>query len=133
MTKNKGILSIENLIARYNGNVILDNINLNVDKGEICCVIGEEGSGKSTLLKAITQQIQHTGTIKYHGKILNKIPTSNMNNLGIDFISQGGNILKGFTVEEHIKLALSGKLKVETELIWNEIENSFLQIKKNRK
>lgn len=133
MTKNNDILSIENLIAGYNGNVILDSINLNVDKGEICCVIGEEGSGKSTLLKAITQQIHHTGTIRYHGKILNKLSTSDMNILGIDFITQGGNILKGFTVEEHIKLALSGKPKVEIELIWNEIENSFLQIKKLRK
>lgn len=133
MTKNDDILIIENLIAGYNGNVILDSICLNVIKGEICCVIGEEGSGKSTLLKAITQQIPHKGTIRYHSTILNKIPTSDMNNLGIDFISQGGNILKGFTVEEHIRLALSGKPKVEIELVWHEIENSFLQIKKLRK
>ncbi len=126
------ILSINNLIAGYNGNVILDNISLNVDKGEICCVIGEEGSGKSTLLKAIIQQIPHIGMIRYHDKILNEIPTSDMNNLGIDFISQGGNILKGFTVEEHIKLALLGKPKLEIKLIWNEIENSFPHIKKLR-
>ncbi|MBN1185151.1 MAG: ATP-binding cassette domain-containing protein [Bacteroidales bacterium] len=133
MAKNDDILNIENLIAGYNGNIILDSISLNVYMGEICCIIGEEGSGKSTLLKAITQQIPHRGTIQYYGKILNKIPTSDMNNLGIDFISQGGNILNRFTVEEHIKLALSGKSKVEIELIWHEIESYFIQIKKLRK
>lgn len=133
MTNNDNILIIENVIAGYNSYVILDSIRLNVNKGEICCVIGEEGSGKSTLLKAITQEIPYKGIIQYQNAILNNIPTSDMTKLNIDFISQGGNILKGFSVEEHIKLAMTGNSKAEIELIWHEIDLFFPQIRKIRK
>jgi ABC-type branched-subunit amino acid transport system ATPase component len=133
MTSNDTILTIEKLTAGYNRKVVLDGINLNVQKGEICCVIGEEGSGKSTLLKAITQQIPHGGIIRYQQTLINNIKTSDMKNLGIDFINQGGNILKGFSVEEHILLALSDKPQNERLLIWQEIENSFIQVKKIQK
>lgn len=125
MSNEGNILSIENLTASYNGKPVLHELNLQLQKGEICCVIGEEGAGKSTLLKAITQQIKSSGKISYNGTDLSKVPTTKMVRYGIDFIAQGGNILNGFTVEEHICLALSERSTVEASIVWKEIEQTF--------
>lgn len=125
MDKKTNILSIENLTASYNGKPVLYELNLQLQKGEMCCVIGEEGAGKSTLLKAITQQIKSKGKIAYNGKDLSKVPTTKMIKQGIDFIAQGGNILNGFTVEEHICLSLSERSESEKRIVWKEIEQLF--------
>lgn len=46
-------LICKNLNLGYNGNVILENLNFSIEKGEYLCVIGENGTGKTTLMKAI--------------------------------------------------------------------------------
>jgi len=125
MSNEANILSIKNLTASYNGKPVLHELNLQLEKGEICCVIGEEGAGKSTLLKAITQQIKSNGKINYNETDLSKVPTINMVKQGIDFIAQGGNILNGFTVEEHICLSLSERNETEKRIVWKEIVETF--------
>ena len=52
MKNNKNpIISVQNLVAQYGENVILDGVNLEVFKGEILVVLGGSGCGKSTLLR----------------------------------------------------------------------------------
>ena len=45
------IINVTNLSARYDEEVILENISLDVYKGEILVILGGSGCGKSTLLK----------------------------------------------------------------------------------
>lgn len=47
------MIKIENLNVYYDGKIALDNISLNINKGDYISIIGENGSGKSTLIKAI--------------------------------------------------------------------------------
>jgi ABC-type branched-subunit amino acid transport system ATPase component len=125
MSSQENILRIENLSAGYDGKPVLQELNLTLRQGETCCVIGEEGSGKSTLLKAITHQIKSSGKIIYNGIDLSAVPTAQMTTHGVDFIAQGGNILKGFTVDEHISLALSEKRADQKRRVWQEVERTF--------
>jgi len=128
MRNEANIVSIENVVAGYNGRPVLQGLNLSLRKGEICGVIGEEGAGKSTLLKTITQQLRNNGKISFNGTDLSSIETARMIRHGIDFIAQGGNILNGFTVEEHIFLALLGKNESKKSMGWKEIEKTFPRI-----
>jgi polar amino acid transport system ATP-binding protein len=47
------MVRMEDVHKRFGDNVVLDGIDLNVEPGEVLCVIGPSGSGKSTLLRCI--------------------------------------------------------------------------------
>lgn len=53
MKSKKKIVEVKNLKKQYGDNVILKNINLHIDRGEVVSLIGPSGSGKSTILRCI--------------------------------------------------------------------------------
>ena len=55
---NNTIISIKNVSISYTNNLILENINLEINKGDFIYLIGETGSGKSSLLKALYKGIE---------------------------------------------------------------------------
>jgi len=61
------IVEIRNLTVKYDGHVILNELNFYINSGEIVAIIGPNGSGKTTLLKAILGLIPHQGEVKIFG------------------------------------------------------------------
>lgn len=62
------IIEIQEVSKSFKNNLVLDNINLKINKGEIISFIGENGSGKSTLIKMIAGLIyQDKGAIRING------------------------------------------------------------------
>ena len=51
--ESEKIIELKNLKKQYGDNVVLKNINLYVDRGEVVSIIGPSGSGKSTILRCI--------------------------------------------------------------------------------
>jgi len=66
MSEDK-IVEIRNLTVKYDGHVILNELNFHINSGEIVAIIGPNGSGKTTLLKAILGLIPHQGEVKIFG------------------------------------------------------------------
>ena len=63
------ILELKNLTMRFGGVTALDNVDLDVFKGEICALIGPNGAGKTTVFNVITGVYQATaGEIIFEGK-----------------------------------------------------------------
>lgn len=62
------LLEIKNLKKSFDNNVVLRDISLKVNKGEVLSIIGPSGSGKSTLLRCITNlEKPDIGEIKFEG------------------------------------------------------------------
>ena len=62
------LLEIKNLKKSFGDNVVLKDISLSVDKGEVLAIIGPSGSGKSTLLRCITDlEEEDSGEINFEG------------------------------------------------------------------
>ena len=62
------LLEIKNLKKSFNDNVVLKDISLSVEKGEVLAIIGPSGSGKSTLLRCITGlEEEDSGVIDFDG------------------------------------------------------------------
>ena len=62
------LLEIKNLKKSFGDNVVLKDISLKVDKGEVLSIIGPSGSGKSTLLRCITGlEEEDSGIIDFEG------------------------------------------------------------------
>ncbi len=63
------VIEIRHLQKSFGGNEVLRDISLDVNKGEVVCIIGSSGSGKSTLLRCINLLEDPTaGEITYHGE-----------------------------------------------------------------
>lgn len=66
-------VKIENLGVKKGDHVILHNISLTANHGEILALIGRNGAGKTTLLKALMNRINHTGKITFFNSEGNEI------------------------------------------------------------
>lgn len=108
------IIEVHNLRKVYRmGNekiVALNNVNLEIEKGEICCLFGTSGSGKSTLLNMLAGLEKPTkGTIeikKFHIEKLNETQLATFRQKYIGFVFQSYNLIPTLTAQENVALPL---------------------------
>ena len=104
------MIQFTNVFMTYpSGNKALQNINLNIDKGEMAYISGRSGAGKSTLLKLINLIDRHTrGQIIVKGQNLEKIKNNRIpifrRNIG--FIFQNHRLLNDRTIFDNVALPL---------------------------
>ncbi len=110
----KPLIEIKNLRKVYRmGNekiVALDNINLTINQGEICCLFGTSGSGKSTLLNMLAGLEKPTsGDIFIKNKNIAKLDETQLaifRQKYIGFVFQSYNLLSSLTALENVALPL---------------------------
>ena len=61
----KVTFKMKNISKSYNSNLVLENINLEINKGEKIAFVGKNGEGKSTLAKIIVNEIEYEGMTHY--------------------------------------------------------------------
>lgn len=65
------MIKVKHLSKKFGNLEVLKDINLDINEGEVVCIIGPSGSGKSTFLRCINQLERPTGgTVQYEGKNL---------------------------------------------------------------
>lgn len=69
------MLSIENVSFAYESETVLDGISLEIETGEVVCLLGESGSGKTTLLRIVAGlETGYRGNVKLDGQSIDNIP-----------------------------------------------------------
>ncbi|MFW2599528.1 ABC transporter ATP-binding protein [Aliarcobacter butzleri] len=112
------MIKVVHLTHYYNKDLALENINLQINKGEFICLVGESGSGKSTLLSLLSTLLKQTsGRLFFEGKNYKDIEDiDSFRRTNIGFIFQFHYLINYLTVKENIKLA---KEKATHEEIYN--------------
>ena len=101
------MIKVRNLTHYYNKDLALENINLEIKKGQFIAIIGESGSGKSTLLSILSTLLKPTsGEIIYEN--INYKDIKNIDDFrreSIGFIFQFHYLINYLSVKENINLA----------------------------
>lgn len=118
---SKYILEMKNITKRFPGVVALNNVSLQVEHGEIHCLVGENGAGKSTLMKVLSGVYpfgEYTGDILYDGEIQKFFNISDSEKIGIAIIYQELALVPEMTIYENI--FLGHEIKRGRLIDWNE-------------
>ena len=93
------MIEIKNLSKNFGDLKALDDVNFEVNKGELFGVIGQNGAGKSTLFRSMMNFYDHfDGEILYEGKKMSKVPLEK-----IGFLPEERSLSPKKTIREEIK------------------------------
>ena len=118
-----------NNISSYYGNIqALDNISIEVNKGEIVSIIGSNGAGKSTLLMTLCGIVPaKSGSIFFNDIDISSLPTHEIIRLGVSQSPEGRRIFPKLTVYEN--LLIGDPLKKEKDINLDFIFEIFPRLK----
>ena len=101
------MLAIRGLNAWYGASHVLQDVSLDVAKGEIVCLIGRNGAGKTTTLKSIIGLMaKTTGSVRLEDSELLGRPTYTRFKHGLGYVPEERRIVTGLTVRENLRLGL---------------------------
>lgn len=101
------MLEIENLTVSIEGNVLLENINLHIARGDTHMLFGENGSGKTSLLMAIMGIGKYkieSGRIIYKGEDITHMPAYERARKGIGIMFQRPPTIRGLKVKQILEI-----------------------------
>lgn len=97
------LLSLKNISKIYPGVLALDDVSLDIYKGETLALCGENGAGKSTLIKTLSGAIApSSGKIVFQGKEYDRMSPQRSTALGISVIYQEFNLMNSLSVAENV-------------------------------
>ena len=98
-------VSLHNIGLAYNGQPVLNDINLSIAPGEFCVFIGPSGCGKSSLLRLIAGlEAVGSGTLSIDGRTINDVPAAER---GIAMVFQSYALYPHMTVYDNMAFGLS--------------------------
>lgn len=109
------MLKLENIHSFYGPIEALKGVNIEIQQGEIVCIIGNNGAGKSTALMTISGVLRPcSGSIFFTGECITGIPVHKIVQMGISQVPEGRRIFPKLSVKENLEMgaysAVSGKL-----------------------
>jgi branched-chain amino acid transport system ATP-binding protein len=97
------MLELTDVVTHYGPMKALQGISLQVEKGEIVCLLGGNASGKSTTMKTILGLVRPTsGTVVFEGKRIDSVATGEIVRRGISLVPEGRRIFGRMTVWENL-------------------------------
>jgi branched-chain amino acid transport system ATP-binding protein len=101
------LLEIKDLNTFYEQSHILQGVSLNVDHGEIVCLLGRNGVGKSTTLKSIIGLVRpHSGEVLFKGQNVAGMPPHVIAKLGVGYVPEDRRIFPTLSLRENLLMGI---------------------------
>lgn len=98
-------LTLDDVTTVYGNIEMLRQVNVQVEKGKIACLLGSNGAGKSTLIKAILGLVKVvSGTIAFNGEDITGEKTHRIVRKGISIVPEGKRIFPKMTTVENLRM-----------------------------
>ena len=137
MNQNNGELLVNSISKTYDNRKVVNNVTINLKKGEVVGLLGPNGAGKTTCFYIIAGLIQSdSGDISMDKSYIDHLPMYMRARKGIGYLPQESSIFRGLTVEQNILSVLetqdytvNERFQILEDLISefniNNIRNSF--------
>ncbi|MEP5155313.1 LPS export ABC transporter ATP-binding protein [Planktotalea sp.] len=103
VTEGDSGLHITNLRKSYKKKVVIRDVSIKLDRGEVIALLGPNGSGKTTSFYAIAGLVYpEGGTVSIDGRDVTNLPMYRRAKLGIGYLPQEMSIFRGMSVEDNI-------------------------------
>ncbi len=116
--KDNAMLRIEGLVVDYGHVHAIRGIDLEVDTGEIVCLIGANGAGKTSTLNAVSGIVEKAGgSVFFKGEDITNVKAAEIVRRGISHVPEGRHVFPKMTVEENLILGTLARRKVSREFL----------------
>jgi len=103
----RSVLRAEGLRKTYGKRVVVSDVSLSVESGEVVGLLGPNGAGKTTCFYMIVGLVPADGgSIKIDGKEVSRLPIYRRSRLGLAYLPQEASIFRKMTVAENIQAVL---------------------------
>lgn len=101
------MLSVRRLESGYGESVILRDVSLSVEPGQVVCLMGRNGVGKTTLLRSIMGLLKaRQGSVTFQGADITKTAPGERAKRGIGYVPQGREIFPLLSVYDNLRIGL---------------------------
>jgi phospholipid/cholesterol/gamma-HCH transport system ATP-binding protein len=122
------VIAMRGVKKSFNGNQVLTNLNLTVNRGENVVILGKSGEGKSVTIKCIAGLMkQDEGSLKVFDNEVNELDEQDLKNLRkrIGFMFQSSALYDSMTVRDNLAFPLQRVSRIKDK---NEIEKLSMEV-----
>ncbi|MCV3274328.1 ABC transporter ATP-binding protein [Roseobacter sinensis] len=96
-------LTLEGIEAFYGPSQALFGVDLQLNEGEVCALMGRNGMGKSSTIKVICRLLRHSaGQVQFDGKDMAALPPHKAAQAGLGLVPEGRRCFPNLTVQENL-------------------------------
>ena len=117
------MLELDKLTAAYGQAIALENLSLQIGKGELVAILGPNGAGKSTLLKVVSRALPSRGTLNFNGQSLHQYSTEQVVGQGICHCPEGRRLFPELSVIKNLQLG--AYLRSDRDAVARDLERVY--------
>lgn len=96
-------LDLQNITAFYGPSQALFGVDLSLEAGEVCALMGRNGMGKSSTIKVICRMLKHDqGSVHFDGRDIGALPSHKAARAGLGLVPEGRRCFAPLTVHENL-------------------------------
>jgi len=130
LNTDEKVIDVEHLYKSFGDNIVLNDINFSLKKGENLVVLGKSGAGKSVLIRCIVRlNLPDSGIIKVFGINILEVAEYELNKIRrkIGYLFQGGALYDSMTLKENLLFPLKRSMKKYPESEYDDLVDEVLE------